>query len=112
MAQTEVLMHVPETPSASQVAGGAPLLLELLELELLELELLLELLLEPLLLELLELELLLELLLLELELLAGVQHSMSAPPGQRPEVDLWPGIALHADVSMQVPATLPTSQEV
>ena len=92
MAAHAVLwMQTPWTPATWQVGGGAPLLLELLELELLELELLLELLLElvVLLLELLLLlevlppaPLLLELLELELELPVGVQHSMFAAPGQ------------------------------
>jgi hypothetical protein len=87
-------MQVPSTPSTEQVGAGAPLLLDELppddELE----ELLVDD--EPdelLLADELDDELLLEDELLldddEVdELLAGVQHSMSAAPGQKPAVDL------------------------
>ncbi len=75
-----VRMHVPSTPSTSQVGGGAPLelVLELLDEELVVLldeEVEEELLVEEV--------VLLEEELLEEELLpVGVQHSMSAAPGQ------------------------------
>src|SRR5437868_6093501 len=113
--QVDVEMQVPETPPTEQVTGGVPLELlpelaalergELLEPELDERALGLEVDGVGELGELLELE--------ELELLpVGVQHSMLAGPGQRPGVALWPGIALHVEVSMQVPGTPATEQSL
>src|SRR5262249_20698212 len=40
----------------------------------------------------------------------GVQHWMSAAPGQWWGVEMWPDIAAHADVEMHVPETPSTAQ--
>lgn len=94
-------MQLPSTPFTLQVGGGGePLPLDELPPEE-----------EPLLLD--DDELLLdELLLDDDELLDGVQHSISAAPGQWPGVDTWPGIAAHALVAMQTPSAPFTEQLV
>ncbi len=41
----------------------------------------------------------------------GVQHSSEAEPGQKPGVDVWPGIVAHREVWMHDPSTPCTLHE-